>query len=103
MGGKISRTGRAGFWRFVTKYFNLLVDPGRGILCAYYWGAIGSDSDRVPSPLFPMKTLSILSICAAPFVILLIGSLAAEDQRAFLACRANGASADYCRLIIGGR
>ena len=50
-----------------------------------------------------MKTLSILSICVAPFVILLIGSLAAEDQRAFLACRANGASADYCRLIIAGR
>ena len=51
----------------------------------------------------PMKTLSILSICAAPFLILLLGSLAAEDQRVFLACRANGASADYCRLIIAGR
>jgi hypothetical protein len=50
-----------------------------------------------------VKTLSILSICIAPFVILLIGSLAAEDQRTFLACRANGASADYCRLIIAGR
>jgi hypothetical protein len=50
-----------------------------------------------------MKTLSILSILLAPLAVMFIGSLAAEDQRTFLACRANGASADYCRLIIAGR
>jgi hypothetical protein len=50
-----------------------------------------------------MKTLSILSILLAPLAVMFVGSLAAEDQRAFLACRANGASADYCRLIIAGR
>ena len=50
-----------------------------------------------------MKLFPILSICLAPLAVMFVGSLAAEDQRAFLACRANGASADYCRLIIAGR
>ena len=34
--GRIGRIGRAGFWPFVTKYFDLLANPGQGILCAYY-------------------------------------------------------------------
>jgi hypothetical protein len=50
-----------------------------------------------------MKTLSILSILLAPLAVMFVGSLAAEDQRAFLSCRANGASVDACILHIAGR
>jgi hypothetical protein len=50
-----------------------------------------------------MKLFPILSILLAPLAVMFVGSLAAEDQRAFLACRANGASVDACHLLISGR
>jgi hypothetical protein len=34
---------------------------------------------------------------------LIVCSLAVEDQRRFLSCRASGASADACLLQINGR
>jgi hypothetical protein len=50
-----------------------------------------------------MKPFAILSILLAPLAVLFIGSLAAEDQRAFLVCRADGGSVDACHLLISGR
>lgn len=37
------------------------------------------------------------------FLVLFAASLAVEDQRHFVACRASGASADACLLQISGR
>jgi hypothetical protein len=34
--GRIERIGRAGFWPFVTKYFNWPARLAKGIRCAYY-------------------------------------------------------------------
>jgi hypothetical protein len=54
-----------------------------------------------------MKTLSaslsVSAILLAPLVALFIGSLASENQRIFLSCRANGGSVDACLLLISGR
>jgi hypothetical protein len=54
-----------------------------------------------------MKTLSaglgVSAVLLSPLVALFIGSLALENQRVFLSCRANGASADACWLLIAGR
>jgi hypothetical protein len=50
-----------------------------------------------------VKPFAILSILLAPLAVMFVGSLAAEDQRAFLSCRANGASVDACILHIAGR
>jgi hypothetical protein len=50
-----------------------------------------------------MSALKISGIVLAPLLALFVGSLAAEDQRRFLACRQLGASADACILQISGR
>jgi hypothetical protein len=54
-----------------------------------------------------MQNLSIIAKLAALFggslVALFVASLAVEDQRHFVACRASGASADACLLQISGR
>jgi hypothetical protein len=39
----------------------------------------------------------------APLGVIFLASLAAEDQRAFLACRQSGQSTDACILQIHGR
>ena len=88
---------------FVKKYFNGADGPSYGVRCAYYQGTFRSDPERVPFSPFPMKTFFILSILLAPLAVMFVGSLAAEDQRAFLTCRANGASVDACHLLISGR
>lgn len=50
-----------------------------------------------------MAFLKIATILAAPLMAGFIMSLAVEDQRTFLSCRANGASVDACILLISGR
>jgi hypothetical protein len=54
-----------------------------------------------------MQTLSLTAKLSALFggslLALFVCSLAAEDQRLFVACRATGASADACLLQISGR
>jgi hypothetical protein len=66
-----------------------------------------SETVAVPNPINQMKTLSsslgVGAILLAPLVTLFIGSLAVENQRMFLSCRANGGSTDSCLLLIGGR
>ena len=39
----------------------------------------------------------------APIGVIFLASLAAEDQRSFLACRQSGQSVDACILQIHGR
>jgi hypothetical protein len=66
-----------------------------------------SETVAVPNPINQMKTLSsslgVGAVLLAPLVTLFIGSLAVENQRMFLSCRANGGSTDSCLLLIGGR
>ena len=54
-----------------------------------------------------MPWLSVSAKVAAVFggslLLLFAASLASEDQRHFVACRAGGASADACLLRINGR
>ena len=54
-----------------------------------------------------MQTLSITAKLVALFggslLTLFVASLAVEDQRHFVACRASGASTDACLLQINGR
>jgi hypothetical protein len=54
-----------------------------------------------------MQALSITAKLAVVFggslLALFTASLAVEDQRHFIACRATGASADACLLQIAGR
>jgi hypothetical protein len=61
----------------------------------------------IPTPPLEMKTLSaglgVSAVLLSPLVALFIGSLTLENQRVFLSCRANGASADACWLLIAGR
>ncbi len=53
---------------------------------------------------FPaMLALKLSSIFAGSLLAIFAGSLAVEDQRHFVACRASGASADACLLQISGR
>jgi hypothetical protein len=55
----------------------------------------------------PMQALSITAKLTALFggslLALFTASLAVEDQRHFVACRATGATADACLLQISGR
>jgi hypothetical protein len=50
-----------------------------------------------------MLYLKLSAFFGAALLALFVGSLASEDQRHFVACRASGASADACLLQIGGR
>jgi hypothetical protein len=50
-----------------------------------------------------MTVFRIAAVFLAPLVFLFVASLAAEDQRHFIACRADGASVDACILHIAGR
>lgn len=44
-----------------------------------------------------------IAVLSCGLVALIVCSLAIEDQRRFLSCRASGASADACLLQINGR
>jgi hypothetical protein len=48
-------------------------------------------------------TAKISALFVGAFCALFVGTLAIEDQRHFVACRAAGASADACLLQISGR
>jgi len=54
-----------------------------------------------------MQTLSttakLVALFGGSLLTLFVVSLAVEDQRHFVACRASGASADACLLQINGR
>jgi len=50
-----------------------------------------------------MLALKLSSIFAGSLLAIFAGSLAVEDQRHFVACRASGASVDACLLQINGR
>jgi hypothetical protein len=48
-------------------------------------------------------TAKLSSLFAGSLFALFVVSLASEDQRRFVSCRATGASADACLLQIAGR
>lgn len=48
-------------------------------------------------------TAKLASLFAGSLLVLFAASLASEDQRRFVACRATGATADACLLQISGR
>jgi hypothetical protein len=50
-----------------------------------------------------MLALKLSAVFGGSLLALFIGSLAVEDQRHFVACRASGASVDACLLQISGR
>jgi len=54
-----------------------------------------------------MQTLSttakLVALFGGSLLAMFAASLAVEDQRHFVACRASGASADACLLQIAGR
>ena len=50
-----------------------------------------------------MLALKLSSIFAGGLLVIFAASLAVEDQRHFVACRASGASVDACLLQINGR
>lgn len=74
----------------------------RGMLCA----SVGSDSAD-PFKHQNMHAVTVTAKLSALFggslLALFAASLAVEDQRHFVACRASGASADACLLQISGR
>lgn len=51
----------------------------------------------------PRAVAIIAGVCLGPLVCLFVASLAIEDQRNFLSCRAVGASVDACILQLQGR
>jgi hypothetical protein len=48
-------------------------------------------------------TAKLAALFGGSLLTLFVASLAVEDQRHFVACRASGASADACLLQINGR
>lgn len=50
-----------------------------------------------------MLALKLSALFGGSLLALFAASLAVEDQRHFVACRASGASADACLLQISGR
>jgi hypothetical protein len=48
-------------------------------------------------------TAKLSSLFAGSLFALFVVSLASEDQRHFVSCRATGASADACLLQLSGR
>ena len=70
-------------------------------------GGRASDGASQPLLLGTMQAITISTKLAAVFggslLALFAASLAVEDQRHFVACRATGASADACLLQISGR
>lgn len=48
-------------------------------------------------------TAKLAAVFGGSLLALFTASLAVEDQRHFVACRASGASADACLLQISGR
>ena len=48
-------------------------------------------------------TAKLSAVFGGSLLALFAASLAVEDQRHFVACRASGASADACLLQISGR
>ena len=65
------------------------------------------DPQAVLSRFPTMFTLKVTAKLAALFggslLALFVGTLAIEDQRLFVACRASGQSADSCLLQLQGR
>lgn len=50
-----------------------------------------------------ITTAKLAALFAGSLLALFAASLASEDQRHFVACRATGATADACLLQISGR
>jgi hypothetical protein len=48
-------------------------------------------------------TAKLAALFGGSLLTLFVASLAVDDQRRFVACRASGASADTCLLQISGR
>jgi hypothetical protein len=48
-------------------------------------------------------TAKLAALFGGSLLALFVASLAVEDQRLFVACRASGASVDACLLQISGR
>ena len=48
-------------------------------------------------------TAKLSALFAGSLFALFVASLASQDQRLFVACRASGASADACLLQLSGR
>jgi hypothetical protein len=54
--------------------------------------------------MFALKvTTKLAALFGGSLAALFVGTLAIEDQRHFVACRASGASADACLLQLQGR
>jgi hypothetical protein len=54
--------------------------------------------------MFALKvTARLAALFGGSLLALFVGTLAIEDQRLFVACRASGQSADSCLLQLQGR
>jgi hypothetical protein len=84
-----------------------LVAQSPGSCAAYapyfYQRRNGAIHSRYPLKLSTMTALKLSALFGGSLLAIFIGSLAVEDQRHFIACRATGASADACLLQLSGR
>jgi len=80
-----------------------LTDRG-GYVCPIGGAAMRKPSSLGVLTMFALKvTARLAALFGGSLAALFVGTLAIEDQRHFVACRASGASADACLLQIQGR
>ena len=74
---RIDRIGRAGFWPFVTKYFDWPARLARGIRGAYYLEASREVSQFfIPNPMFPILLVLVWKVfLPALFIVALVDVL----------------------------
>ena len=88
---------------------NHLRTPSRDV--AGFWAVwFMASAERSAGPFQTIRTMHAATITAklaglfaGSLLTLFVVSLASEDQRHFVACRATGATADACLLQISGR